>query len=125
MTPTTRDQAAQAFALCAGLDPEGVETPEGAAAAGECFELCTACGRLFLSVSFVDGVGWIHAAAGQGQGMTAEGLHAVECQALARGCRLVGFQTVRRGLVRRAKKHGYRITRTVGAGFVLVKAIKP
>jgi len=35
----------------------------------------------------------------------------------------VGFQTLRRGLVRRAKKHGYRITRQVGAGFVLEKAL--
>lgn len=123
MNPTTREQAARAFAACAGLDPEGMETPEGAAAAGECFELHTDTGALFLSVSFSDGVGWIHAAAGTGQGMTAEGLRAVECQAIARGCRKVGFQTVRRGLVQRAKKHGYRITRQVGAGFVLVKAL--
>ncbi len=125
MTPTTREQAARAFAACAGLDPEGQETPEGAAAAGECFELRTAAGVLHLSVSFGEGVAWIHAAAGVGQGMTAEGLQAVERTARARGCGLVGFQTMRRGLVQRAKKQGYRITRQVGAGFVLVKATTP
>lgn len=122
MKPTTRERAARAFVAC-GPDPEGLVTPEAAAAAGECFEITTDTGTLILSVSFSDAVGWINAAAGTGQGMTAEGLRAVECQALARGCRKVGFQTMRRGLVQRAKKHGYRITRQVGAGFVLVKAL--
>jgi hypothetical protein len=55
--------------------------------------------------------------------MTAEGLQMIEAQAVARGCRRVGFQTVRRGLVRRAMRRGYRITSETGAGFVLVKDI--
>lgn len=124
MTPVAREQAARAFAACAGLDPERTATPESAAASGECFRLDTETGQLFFALEFGGGVGWIHAAAGTGCGMTAAGLAAIERKAAAEGCRVVGFQTVRRGLVRRAKKHGYRITRQVGAGFVLEKALK-
>ncbi len=123
MTPVAREQAARAFAACAGLDPERIATPESAAASGECFKLDTDTGGLFVALSFADRIGWIHAAAGTGCGMTAAGLAAIERKALAEGCQVVGFQTVRRGLVRRAKKHGYRITRQVGAGFVLEKAL--
>ncbi len=123
MTPTSREHAARAFVACAGLDAAGIATPESAAAAGECFELQTDTGRLVVSVSFTNGVGWVNGAAGTGDGMTAAGLQAIERQAISRGCSQVGFQTVRRGLVRRAKKHGYRITSQVGAGFVLLKAL--
>ena len=123
MTPVAREQAARAFAACAGLDPEQNATPESAAASGECFRLDMDTGQVFFALEFAGPVGWIHAAAGNGGGMTAAALAAIERKALAEGCQVVGFQTVRRGLVRRAKKHGYRITRQVGAGFVLEKAL--
>jgi hypothetical protein len=122
VTPIPREQAARAFVAC-GPDPEGIATPESAAASGECFRLDTDTGSLMFALSFEDRVGWIHAAAGTGCGMTAAGLEAIERKARAEGCRLVGFQTLRRGLVRRARKHGYRITRQVGAGFILEKAL--
>ena len=115
--------AAQAFAGLAGMDPERAQTPQGAARAGECYRMQGTRGELVYSVSFGHGVAWINAAAGQGTGLTAEGLSMIEAQAITRGCRRVGFQTLRRGLVRRARQQGYRITSAVGDGFVMVKDI--
>lgn len=120
----TPEQASLAFAACAGLDPEGHETPERAALAGPCFELATDTGTLAYTLSAERGIVWIHAAAGRGQGMTAAGLAVIEQQARAAQCQRVGFQTVRRGLVRRARALGYEITREIGAGYVLEKAIQ-
>lgn len=119
----TAAEAAQSFAVLQGMDPAGQSAPEGAARAGECYRLQAGPGSLVYAVSFTDGTAWIHAAAGQGQGMTAEGLAMIEAQAIVRGCRRVGFQTIRRGLVRRAMRQGYRITSNVGTGFVLVKEL--
>ena len=123
MTPIPREQAARAFAACAGLDPQGSATPESAAASGECFRLETDTGALFFALQCADRTAWIHAAAGTGTGMTAAGFRAIELHARYAGCAVVSFQTVRRGLVRKAKKHGYRIARQVGGGFVLEKVI--
>lgn len=123
LTSMPSSEAAQAFAVLQGMDPEGVQTPEGAARSGECYRLQGERGAVVYAVSFTDATAWIHGAAGQGQGMTAEGLAMIEAQAITRGCRRVGFQTIRRGLVRRAMRQGYRITSNVGAGFVLVKSL--
>lgn len=122
-TLTAIGQAEAARAFVGLVDPEGIATPASAAKSGECFRLEAETGALRYAVSFGHGAAWITGAAGQGQGMTAEGLRMIEAQALARGCRRVGFQTVRRGLVRRAIRQGYRITSETGAGFVLVKDI--
>lgn len=123
LTRMPRSEAAQAFAVLAGMDPAGQATPASAASSGECYRVQAERGALCYSVSFTDATAWIHGAAGQGQGMTAEGLAMIEAQAITRGCRRVGFQTIRRGLVRRALRQGYRITSNVGAGFVLVKQL--
>lgn len=103
-----RETAARAFQACAGLDPDGVETPDSAAHAGDCYAISGRNGVLVLSIRIEDGTAWIVAAAGTGEGMTADGLRAVEAYGRSRGCRAVGFQTLRRGLVKQAQALGYR-----------------
>lgn len=124
LRPATVDQAAQAFAACAGLDPEGKATPDSAARAGESFKVSTDTGEAIYTITARPGGRcWIHGAAGTGTGMTAAGLACIERQALAAGCVSVAFQTVRHGLVRRARALGYRITAQVGRGFIIEKRI--
>lgn len=123
LTRVPASEAAHAFAMLAGMDPTGQQTPQGAARSGECYRIEGARGFARCAVSFSNATAWIHAAAGEGEGMTADALSVIEAQAIVRGCRRVGFQTIRRGLVRRALRLGYRITSNVGTGFVLVKQI--
>lgn len=119
----TPKQAAEEFAACLGLDAEGQATPESAANAGVCFKLSTDNGRLTYSIGIDRGMCWIHGAAGTGQDMTRAGFAVIEAQAAAVGCRAVGFQTVRRGLVRKARALGYQIKAEIGRGFVLEKSM--
>ena len=123
MSRATQADAVREFARCIGLDPTGQATPESAAAAGELFHLVNQGGRVTLCVEFSGGVAWIHAAAGQGQGMTAPALASVERMAADRGCHSVEFQTLRAGLVKRAEQQGYRRAARIGAGVIMSKAI--
>lgn len=113
--------AAQAYAAHVHLDPEGIATPESLAAAGPSFGIETEQGRTVFTLSAAGGVCWIHAAAGTGYGMTAPGFAVIEQIAARAGCRRVEFQTLRRGLVRRARRLGYHITGQVGHGHILSK----
>lgn len=115
------DEAAQAFAACVGLDPEGRATPHTAAAAGECFAVEGQNGAVAVSVQFRRGVAWIVAAAGGGGGMAGPVLAYLERIAAARGCRRIGFQTVRAGLQRVAQRQGYEMTENIGRGVKLAK----
>lgn len=118
----TTTEAARAFAACAGLDPEGIATPESAAQAGECFAAVGPGGRVALALDFGGGVAWVIAAAGGGNGMAGATLAAVEHLAQTRGCGVVGFQTMRRGLVRVARRRGY-VAAACGRGVKLEKKL--
>lgn len=119
-----RREAAQAFQACAGLDPQGLETPESAAKAGECYAADSESGRVAFSVVFADGGAWIVAAAGGGTcAMARSTLDAIEGMARKRGCTWVGFQTMRRGLLRIATRHGYQAKAQFRRGFVLRKSL--
>lgn len=121
--PISRDHAARAFEVCAGMDPQGVATPQSVAGAGQCFALEAPTGRVVYALELRQGgAAWIHAAAGQGGGMTAAGLEAVEQQARAAGCAWVGFQTMRRGLVKLAQARGYAVDK-IGGGYRLQRSI--
>lgn len=119
----TTSEAAQAFAACVGLDPEGRATPYTAAAAGECFAVESAAGSVAVSVQFdrARGVAWIVGAAGGGESMAGPVLGFLERIAAHRGCKRLAFQTVRRGLQRVALRAGYHQTENKGRGFVLAK----
>ncbi|MGA8787243.1 MAG: hypothetical protein WB542_18105 [Polaromonas sp.] len=124
LKPIDKAAAAQAFSPCAGLDPDGIETPEGAANAGQCFRLEVDKGYLVLSVSIVSNGVWCHAAAGSGRGMTGAGLMALEQYARANDCRRVSFQTMRLGLVRESRRRGYEVIAKKGKGFVINKELQ-
>lgn len=120
-----REQAARAFAACAAfadLDPEGTETPEAAAHAGECFAARGEGGEVALSIDFGAGVAWVVAAVGGSDCMAVPTLAAIERLAVARGCERVGFQTVRPGLHRIATRRGY-VAQPFGRGFKLEKKL--
>lgn len=119
----TRDEAARAFAACAGLDPEGKATPESAAHAGECFAVAGPGGEVALSIAFRGGVAWVHGAAGGGDHMAAPTLEKIERLARGHQCFVVAFQTMRPGLRRVAMRRGYRETDKTGAGWKLAKEL--
>lgn len=119
----TTQEAAQAFAACAGLDPEGKASPQSAAEAGECFAITGKGGEVAVSVGFRGGVAWIHAAAGGGDRMAGPTLDIIERVARAHECFVVAFQTMREGLRRVAHQRGYRTTEQIGAGWKLAKEL--
>ncbi|MGV0983490.1 MAG: hypothetical protein ACOYB2_02980 [Limnohabitans sp.] len=119
----TKDEAARAFMACAGLDPEGKETPEHAAQAGECFAVAGKGGEVALSVAFRGGVAWVMAAAGGGDRMAGPTLEAIERLAKAHDCFVIAFQTMRKGLKRVAVGMGYETISNIGPGWKLEKQL--
>lgn len=116
----TKGQAAAAMRAACLLDPTGLHTPESIAQYGECYELETAGGKGVFVAEKRKNQLWIHGAgAVASTGMAAAGLDVVEALADCAGCDSVAFQTGRAGLVRIAKKQGYRIT-----GFIMEKRKK-
>lgn len=124
LQPIPQHLAAQAFAAAGVTDPEGTATPESMAVAGKCFRMDTPHGHLVLSVGHEQGALWCYAAAGQGTRMYLAADAALCRLARLSGCSLVGFQTLRPGLVRRARSLGYHVTGVKGAGFAMQKAIQ-
>lgn len=90
----------------------------------ECWQLDTGAGRIVYALRQVDALLWIDAAAGATTSPKLAALLAtIERRAAELGTVAVGFQTVRRGLVRAAKRLGYEIKTTLADGWVLGKAI--
>lgn len=118
-------EARIAFLKCEGLDADGNTTPLDAVQRGQCFKLTGPTGSLFYSVFKNEANAlWVYAASGKGRGLTQAGLYVIEQQAKAAGCTAVGFQTMRRGLIAKAKALGYQITGAVGTrGYILNKAV--
>lgn len=123
MQAISPEEAALALQACAGLDPEGLDTPESAARAGHCFRLRTKHGIAVLSVGQKDGALWCYAAAGEGQGLTPDCARALESIARAAGLRRVAFQTMRQGLVKKTLDLGYHIAGPVGTGYQMTKEL--
>lgn len=121
LQPVDPRTAAEAFERLGVTDPEGLATPQSMAAAGQCFRLQNAKGQLFMSLGNERGVMWAYAVAGQGSGLYLDADAALCRIARLAGFQRVGFQTRRRGLVRRALSLGYRVTGPKGAGFALEK----
>lgn len=112
-------RAAALLAASGMADPAGMTTPETLAAGGECFSLSDGVSDGVFVIKRRGEKMWISGAgAVQSRGLTAPGLGVIEAIAKQSGCARVGFQTGRPGLVRLAKKQGYRV-----AGFILEKGI--
>lgn len=119
----SHDHAAQAFAACLGLDPQGEATPASAAQAGDCYQLTTRHGKLIYSAAPRGPDFWCYGAAGTGHHMTGAGLAMLEHQGRMQGCKAVAFQTMRQGLIRQAKRHGYSIASAIGTGVIMKKEL--
>lgn len=116
------DTAAALLVGVAGLDPSGLSTEESmrhTARCGQCYAATSENGSQAVYVVRVEnGVAWVDAAKGFGAtDWTAALLPIVELQ--AKGLAAVGFQTARRGLVRRAQQQGYHI-----AGYIMKKGLQ-
>ena len=100
-------------------DPARRMAPADVAASGECFELdIDGVKGVFVIKKQADRL-WISGAGAVGsRGLTAPGLAVIEAAALQSGCVSVGFQTRRPGLVKLAKKQGYRIR-----GYIMEKGV--
>lgn len=121
LAPIPRDQAERVFAAAGVLDPEGLATPRSVAQAGQCFALSFPHGSAVLSVGNEGGVLWCYGLAGQGRDMT-RAADAVLCRiARLSGFQRIGFQTARRGLVRRCRALGYTVAGQIGRGFKMEK----
>lgn len=110
LTQVSQERAAQAFSVTPVPDPCGTSTPESLAAAGHPFEMRAAGGSAVFVVRKDGPLLWIQAAAGAAaDDLTQMGLELIEEMARKSGCSHVGFQTARRGLVRKASRRGYQV----------------
>ena len=115
----SRAQASALMKRAQLVDPARMSTPDEIANNGECFSLT--CGQ-DSGVFVVKKKGaqlWISGAAALAtRGLAKVGMQAMDAIAEQSNCQTIGFQTSRAGLVRLAKKQGYKI-----AGFILEKRI--
>lgn len=104
----------------AGLgDASRQYTAESVAEKGQAFKLSTAGGEGVFVVELRGIELWVHGAGGvASSGLTAPGLAVIEALARSNGCVHVAFQTARPGLVKLAKKSGYRVV-----GFIMEKSV--
>ncbi len=114
--------AAGLLAGCEHLDPSGKtnrHTLGDMARAGQCFAATAEHAQAVYVVRVVNGIAWVDACKGSGPiDWSALLLNVIEKQ--AQGCASVAFQTKRPGLVRKAKRQGYRV-----AGWILKKDMHP
>lgn len=103
------------------FDPRGTATAADVlamASQGHCFAATVGDAQCVYVLNVHNGQAWINAAKGQGAAdLTGLVLPAVELQASQ--LKSVAFQTARPGLVRKAKRLGYRVT-----GWIMKKDIR-
>lgn len=113
------EQAAQTMRAAGLRDPARQFTPESIAARGTAFRLTAAGGEGVFVAEKKGAQLWIHGAGGiASSGLTGVGLGVIEAMAQQMDCEAVAFQTARPGLVKLAKKSGYRIT-----GVIMEKSV--
>lgn len=98
---------------------DGFHTPAGVAGEGVPFKLSTSDG---VAVGVLEKRGselWVRGFGGVGcKGVTPVAMEIAEGMARHADCQTVGFQTFRPGLVKLAKKNGYRVT-----GYIMEKSV--
>lgn len=110
LNPITAGAAAAEMWAAGLVDPDGQYTPESLAGSGQAFRLVTAAGSGVFVCEKRKNHLWIHGAAASGSaGLTADGMALFERMAQAAGCEFVAFETHRPGLMKLAKKGGYRV----------------
>lgn len=95
------------------IDPDGAQPVASYVAGCSCFRVSLPSGSFVFALSVRDeapGWAWVRAAAGESTAsMCREGFPIIERVARAYGATWLGFQTARRGLVRRARSCGFRL----------------
>lgn len=115
----SRAQASAMLAAAQVVDPARMSSHDDIASAGECFSLSHAGSSCVFVVRKKDRHLWVSGAAAiASKGLAKVGMQALDALAAQAQCQTIGFQTARAGLVKLAKKNGYRIT-----GFILEKRI--
>jgi len=106
----TAEQAAPILARAGIVDPLGINTAESIAASGNCFAFDDGADAFVFVLRLRSGVLFVDATAAMQAGQAlAKGLPLADEIARQANCRSIVFETARPGLVRRAKKMGYRV----------------
>lgn len=103
------------------VDPLGRDTVATAVRGCRCWRVSCPAGCVVFAMRIKAGRAWVSCAAGETRGMTATLLAAIEDRARAAGAGWVGFQTVRRGMLRRVRPFGYVETKRSLPGFAMEK----
>lgn len=91
------------------IDPSGCATVQTETTGAQCFCLSLPGGQVVYCLRMLAGLAWVTVAASNCRGqVTGQVLPLIERQALQMGAAALGFQTARRGLIRRATAAGYR-----------------
>jgi LDH2 family malate/lactate/ureidoglycolate dehydrogenase len=115
-----RTTAAIMLAPCAGLDAAGSCTVNTVVNRCKNYRVQVEQGACVLCVRKQGCMLWVDGLAGHGhEDMTAAAFSAAKRFAHQKKCTAIGFQTMRRGLVRKCKKLGFEVVRPVGRGFIL------
>lgn len=119
----TEDAACKFLSQFKLIDPDGLATIASVVTGAHCRLMTLPAGRVVYCLTFAGPCAWIAAAAGVSDAsVTAQGLQVIETSARTMGATSIGFQTARRGLVRRATACGYSSQCKPG-GWVLSKRI--
>lgn len=119
----SREWACRILSRFAFKFPDGADPHEVTLAASRCWLLDTPHGRILYAVEMYQGALWVTAAAGITRAPAVDWLaRALQRRAAEQGANAICFYTARRGLVRVARRYGYRVTGTLPNGWELRKA---
>ncbi len=118
--PIAAGEAARRLAGVAELDPSGVtSSADDLVRHGQAFAIDAEAGSAVFVVVVRNGCAFVVAAKGEGQiDMTRVLDEVVTRGATNEGCKSIGLQTARPGLVRKLQKRGFRVT-----GWVMKKEL--
>lgn len=121
-TEVSREAACRYLSRFTFKFPDRDEPHAATLHASRCWLLDTPHGRILYALEVYEGALWITAAAGATSAPAVDWLaRAVHRRAAELGLSSVCFYTARRGLVRVAKRYGYRVTRQLPQGWELRK----
>ena len=118
----SREQACRFLSRFSFAFPDRADSHELTLGASRCWMLDTPHGRILYAVEMYEGALWVTAAAGLTRAPAVDWLaRALQRRAAEQGASAICFYTARRGLVRVARRYGYRVTKTLPKGWELRK----
>ena len=118
--PIDREEATRRLAGVSALDPAGVTSQDSELTKhGDAYEVAGEGGSAVFVVVIRNGCAFVVAAKGAGDFDLTQALDQVVTHgAVSKGCKSIGLQTARRGLVHKLQRRGYRVT-----GWIMKKDI--